>query len=123
MRIAIGVSAILAVAACADGGARSVSAPERATSKVLQPRSIAGGIPASGQGLGGPPVGGEGTLNFLAAWTGPASLGNAPAKIDENGNLVLRPGSAIIVLSADGTKCFRIDGEAITKLTPNCPTF
>lgn len=123
MRIIVVASCMLSLAACADGSARGVSAPESAALQGGQVRSIAGGVPAVGQGVGGQPIGGSGTANMLAVWTSPTALTSAPAKIDANGDLILRPGSAIIVISADGTKCWRVAGEAITKLTPNCPTF
>lgn len=123
MRIIVGASLLIAALACTDSSARGVSAPEGAVTRGDQVRSIAGGVPAVAQGVAGRPIGGSGTASTLAVWTGSSTLADAPAKINANGDLILRPGTGIIVLSADGTKCWRVAGEAITKLTPNCPTY
>lgn len=123
MRKIVGVGCLLAALACTDSSARGVSAPEGVVGRGGQVRSVAGGVPAIGQGIAGRPLGGAGTDSTLAIWTSPTTLGDAPAKINANGDLILRPGTGIIVLSADGTKCWRVAGEAITKLTPNCPTY
>ena len=128
MRILSAVALMLGVVACNESGARGVSSPDAAAGPRDGSRALAG--PAYGRSEGnegdehgGRPVGGSGTIGRLAVWTSPSALGDAPAKIDANGDLVLRPGSAIILLSADGTKCFRLSGDALTKLTPNCPVF
>lgn len=123
MRSLFIAASAFALCGCHDSETGGVN--ERAMPTAVGAKANAvGGVPAANApGLGARPLSGSGTQNLLAMWTGETVLGNAPAKIDASGNLILRPGTAIIVISADGTKCWHIAGEAFTKLTPNCPTF
>lgn len=67
-------------------------------------------------------ISGSGTTNFIPIWTTGSSLGDSIMKIDNDGNLILKPGSSIIVTNQDSSKCFIITGNFITK-GPPCPPF
>lgn len=66
---------------------------------------------------------GNGTPDFIPLWTTSSSLGDSIMKIGANGDLILKPGVSIIVISADGSNCWKFSGEGLKKLTPNCPSF
>lgn len=114
---------MFAAVACADGSARDVSAPETAVLRPGQQRGLANGPPATSPGLNGRPIDGSGTPGRLASWTGTSSLQDAPMRIETNGNIILKPGSSLFVLTADGTKCVEIRGDSmiIHKTATGCP--
>lgn len=71
-------------------------------------------------------VSGNGTPNFIPIWATGSSLGDSIMKIDANGNLILKPGSSIIVTNSDSSKCVMISGGSITyiyKFGIPCPSF
>ena len=109
--------------ACADGSARDVNAPETAALRPGQQRGIANGPPATSPGVGGRPIDGSGTRGQLAEWAGTSSLQDAPMRVDADGNIILKPGSSLYVLTADGTKCVQIRGDGMTihKTVSGCP--
>jgi hypothetical protein len=57
-------------------------------------------------------------------WLTPTTLGDAPMKVSPSGDVFVKPGMAIWVLSVDGSKCRRIAADVIqTYFAPNCPTY
>ncbi len=69
---------------------------------------------------------GNGTANFIPIWTTGSSLGDSDMKIDNDGNLILKPGLSIIVTNADSSKCIQISGEQVKflhKFGIPCPSF
>lgn len=73
--------------------------------------------------LGEGGITGNGTANFVPLWITSSSLGNSIMKIDNNGNIILKPGSSIIAISTDGLSCWRFSGTGANKLVPPCPSF
>lgn len=74
----------------------------------------------------GAPVQGDGTPGVVPVWTGARSLGDAPIKIDSDGNVILRPGASLFLVTEDGTKCIQINGAFMTfpyKAGLPCPTW
>lgn len=122
-RIAL-VGLMALVAGCTSAEGANGTAPDRMTAVTGPRRTLAGGIPAAAAAAAGArPIDGSGTTGVVPTWTAPTSLGVSPLRIDANGDLVLRPGAAIIVVSADGTKCYRIGGESIVHaVAGGCPT-
>ena len=122
MRLHVLSCLLLTVVACGDDGDRNVSAPQNAVVQSGARKGLAGGVPANPAGQGGRPVDGSGTPGRLAMWTGPSTLGDAPIRIDANGDVVLMPGASLFVISADGTRCFQVGGESIVNhKVSGCP--
>lgn len=70
-------------------------------------------------------VHGQGTPGTVAAWSDVRTLGNSPIRVDANGDVVLKPGAALYLISADSTKCIKITGSEITFPSMSggsCPT-
>lgn len=109
---------ILVSAACS--GDSAVNAPGTARLHAGQSRS-ANGPPATAPGAAQRPVDGSGTPGQLALWLGNATLGDAPIRMDANGNLILKPGTSLFVPSADGTKCAEIRGASLWLHKSGCP--
>ena len=71
---------------------------------------------------------GNGTPNFVPLWVTNSSLSDSNMKIDDNGNIILKPGSSIFILSMDGSKCIQLSGQSLTiykepPLPPPCLSF
>lgn len=82
--------------------------------------------PAENAAVQGSLVRGEGTPGLVPVWTSTSSLGDAPIKIDAEGNVILKPGSSLFLVTEDGSKCIQITGGFITfphKAGLPCPTF
>lgn len=114
MRIQLLACLALTSIACVDGSARNVSAPESAVLLPGQQQRMANGPPTFSPGLGGRPIDGAGTPGRLASWATTSSLQDAPMRIDVTGDIVLKPGISLYVLTADGTKCVQIRGDGMT---------
>ncbi len=123
MRSYLAVVLVLGVVACDRSDARGPVAPSAMTTQGRR-MGLAGGPAVTPPGLSQRPLDGTGIDHVLPMWTGATTLGVAPLRIDVNGDVVLRPGVSIIVVSADGTKCRRISGDMITSQPPvgGCPT-
>lgn len=122
MRIALLLLAAWALSACGDDPLSASNTLEFSQDATTQ-FNAQQGPPISPPGIGGQPAQGTGTPGQLAVWLTQSSIGNAPIRVDENGNLLVRPGVAIILQNEDGTKCWRLSGDGFQKLTPNCPTY
>ena len=120
MRIASLACLLVLTIACSEGDAPAVNAPESGRLQTGQFRS-ANGPPATLPGQAQHPVTGAGTPGQLALWFGNSTLTDAPIRVDASGNLILKPGTAIYVISADGTRCFEIRGEFIRNNREGCP--
>lgn len=120
MRISSMACFLVLTIACSEDGARAVNAPEGGKLQTGQRRS-ANGPPVNLPGQTQHPVTGSGTPGQLALWFGNSTLADAPIRMDANGNLILKPGTALYVISADGTRCFEIRGEFIRNNREGCP--
>lgn len=123
MRIAVTFMVLLAFTACGDDEPSGVGTNELTPPPAAQARTTPGVPQGGGNGLGTRPLSGTGTAGNLTAWTGGNVLGDAPIRVADNGDLIVQPGTAIILTSADGTQCWRLSGEGFQKLTPNCPAY
>lgn len=112
---------VLAVLGCGDRSLDRLTSAEAATTAVYSFEQVPPNIPGN-PGRPGGFVRGTGTPGLMPVWTSSTSLGDSPIKIDASGNVILRPGSALFIVSADGSSCWRITGESITKVAP-CPSF
>jgi len=122
MRIPAMLGFMLTLVACNAQEDRQVAAPDRARAGG-QNRSLAGGNPGA-PGLTNRPLDGSGTPSVLPMWTTPTTLGDSPLKVAPNGDILMKPGRAIWVLSEDGSKCWRFSGQNLAKfLPPDCPTY
>lgn len=123
MRFILTPVILLVAVACGGDDPSAVSTTQAPAQPVAQAQGVPGVAQAGGNGFGSRPINGSGTPGNLTAWTATDVLGDGPVKVADNGDLIVRPGTAIILTSADGTKCWRLSGEGFQKLTPNCPTY
>lgn len=71
-------------------------------------------------------VSGSGTAGFITQWVTNSSLGDATAKVKENGDIILKPGISLFLLSDDGLRCIKITSDGFTllhRLGLPCPSF
>lgn len=121
MRAFVLAGLAMVLASCGERGAFEVGGPESAQLAGGQRRSAAASV--NPPGLGGRPVDGTGTSGRVAQWGSTTQLTDAPIRIDSAGNVLLKPGSSLFVIAADGSRCVEIAGDHMTmhKTTAGCP--